>query len=152
MYTLWGISCTPTQTLSAGIKYNWPSGVTRYDVRSFLLVGNFFFFYFTFPFPNEGHFLCVFVFVYNRWYLFSAPSNPHLLQKARLKIQEHMWYGRGVSHGAIAKSQTGCKTRSVSSPSLSLYPCCLREPAFFSPSACRDLLEPHCCWLPVKQA
>lgn len=36
-----------------------------------------------------------------------------LLQYARLKIQQHMWYSRGVSHGAIAKSQTGCKCRSA---------------------------------------
>ena len=57
VYTLWAISCTPTQTLSAGIKYNWPSGVTRYDVRSFLLVGNFFF---NHPSSEWGPFLVCF--------------------------------------------------------------------------------------------
>lgn len=38
---------------------------------------------------------------------------PHLLQTARLKIQKHMRCSRGVSHGVIAKSQTGCKCRSA---------------------------------------
>lgn len=37
----------------------------------------------------------------------------YLLENARLKIQRHMWYSRGVSHGAIAKSQTGCKCKSA---------------------------------------
>lgn len=46
----------------------------------------------------------------------------HLLQHARLKIQQHMWYSRGVSHGAIAKSQTGCKCRSAFLVPLSTSP------------------------------
>lgn len=74
----------------------------------------------------------------------------HLLQSARLKIQQHMWYSGGVSHGAMAKSQTGCKCRSAfSSPSVCV-PCCppplkLKFPVF------RDLPEaaPRGC-LPIK--
>lgn len=46
----------------------------------------------------------------------------YLLQYARLKIQHHMWYSRGVSHGAIAKSQTGCKCRSAFLVPLSASP------------------------------
>lgn len=46
----------------------------------------------------------------------------YLLQYARLKIQQHMWYSRGVSHGAIAKSQTGCKCRSAFLVPLSTSP------------------------------
>lgn len=45
-----------------------------------------------------------------------------LLQDSRLKIQQHMWCSRGVSHGAIAKSQTGCKCRSAVLVPLSTSP------------------------------
>lgn len=37
---------------------------------------------------------------------------------AEFKIQQHMWSSKGVSHGVLAKSQTGCKTRSATCVSI----------------------------------
>lgn len=37
-----------------------------------------------------------------------------------VKIQQHMRFSRGVSHAILAKSQTGCKIRSISSSSVQI--------------------------------
>ncbi len=64
VYTLQPISCTPPQSLSARIKNNWPSGVARYDICSFLRSQTLFL--------KEGPFFLLFV--CNRWHLFWGPA------------------------------------------------------------------------------
>lgn len=123
------------KTLSGHIKHNWPSGVVifvlpfRAATKVFLLAGKMMALYVVFVYLPDG--ICSLV------PLKQQPPSPQPLthpdstpppartlpQHARLKIQHHMWYSRGVSHGAIAKSQTGCKCRSAfSSPSVSVSP------------------------------
>lgn len=55
-----------------------------------------------------------------------------------VKIQQHMRFSRGVSYAILAKSQTGCKIRSISSSSVQISGVMQKKKLLWCAEICRS--------------